>query len=305
MRRGPFVSLVLNLVALVAVSTQTLADGPYQADVESWRKHREAQLRADDGWLTVCGLHWLSSGQTRLGSDPSNDIVLPTHAPAYVGTLELNDRSATFAIAPGVTLLRNGKPFSGGEIHSDHGPSPDTLAVGDVKLILLERGPRFAFRVKDNKSLFRTNFAGLKWYPVREDWRFQARFIPFDTPTTLKMNNIIGESESSPSPGYVEFDRDGKTYKLQAIENKDGSLWFVFRDKTSGRTTHGGARQLDAPRPQNGSVLLDFNKARNLPCAYIPYATCPLAPPQNRLGLAVEAGEQKYEPSNVAQAVAR
>ena len=70
----------------------------------------------------------------------------------------------------------------------------------------------------------------------------------------------------------------------------------MFRDSTSGRTTHGGARQLYADAPKGDSVVLDFNKATNLPCAYIPYATCPLAPPQNRLSLAIEAGELKYEP---------
>ena len=99
------------------------------------------------------------------------------------------------------------------------------------------------------------------------------------------------------SPGYVVFDRDGKTYKLQAASESDGSLWLVFRDGTSGRTTHGGARQLVVPAPRGDTVVLDFNKTVNLPCAYIPFATCPLAPPQNRLGLAITAGELKYEPT--------
>jgi uncharacterized protein (DUF1684 family) len=86
-------------------------------------------------------------------------------------------------------------------------------------------------------------------------------------------------------------------YQLQAAGQKNGSLWFVFRDGTSGRTTHGGARQLYADPPRGGLVELDFNKAVNLPCAYTPYATCPLAPRQNRLELAIEAGELKYEPA--------
>src|SRR5262249_13967193 len=131
---------------------------------------------------------------------------------------------------------------------------------------------------------------------TRADWRIEGRFIPFAAPTKLVMDTIVGETDQAPSPGHVEFERDGKTYKLQAIAQKDGSLWFVFRDRTSGRTTHGGARQLSASAPRNGVVVLDFNKACNLPCAYIPYASCPIAPPQNRLGLAVEAGELKNEP---------
>ena len=105
----------------------------------------------------------------------------------------------------------------------------------------------------------------------------------------------MGEQEITESPGFVTFERGGKTYKLQAASEPDGSLWFVFRDGTSGRTTHGGARQLVTPAPAGDSVVLDFNKATNLPCAYIPFATCPLAPPQNRLGLPITAGELKYE----------
>ena len=119
--------------------------------------------------------------------------------------------------------------------------------------------------------------------------------MPYAVPTKLKMDNIVGESETLDSPGYVTFELAGKTYRLQAAAQRNGSLWFVFRDGTSGRTTHGGARQLYADPPQGSSVVLDFNKAVNLPCAYIPYATCPLAPPQNRLKLAIEAGELKYE----------
>ena len=110
----------------------------------------------------------------------------------------------------------------------------------------------------------------------------------------------MGEIETVESPGYVSFKRDGKTFRLDAAASKNGTLWFVFRDGTSGRTTAGGARQLYADPPQGGRVLLDFNKAVNLPCAYIPYATCPLAPPQNRLSLAIEAGELKYEPRSEA-----
>jgi uncharacterized protein (DUF1684 family) len=161
---------------------------------------------------------------------------------------------------------------------------------------LLKRGQRLALRIKDNRSPIRANFAGLRWYPVREDWRIEGRFVPCPTATKLVMDTIIGETEEVESPGYVSFEVAGKEYSLQAAKTKDGSLWFVFRDGTSGRTTHAGARQLNAEAPRGDRVILDFNKAVNLPCAYIPYATCPLAPPANRLGLAVEAGELSQKP---------
>jgi uncharacterized protein (DUF1684 family) len=292
--------IVLGSALLLALGTYlgsaAVMSPPYKYGIERWREKREADLKAEDGWLTVSGLFWLRPGETRIGSDPSNDILLPPHAPASVGTVTLREGGVYFQAAPGVMVTRDHKPFESGEIHSDADAHPDTLAVGDVKLILLKRGQRLALRLKDNRSPLRKDFAGLKWYPVNVDWQIEARFVAYPTPTKLVMDTIVGETEVEESPSYVTFERGGKEYRLQAAKVKDGRLWFVFRDKTSGRTTHGGARQLYADPPKGDVVVLDFNKAANLPCAYIPYATCPLAPPQNRLTLAIEAGELKYEP---------
>jgi len=298
MQRGGLTSAILLVLLAWLVSGRLSAHGgePHHHEVERWRQKHEAELKADDGWLTVSGLFWLRPGETRIGSDPSNDVLLPVHAPNSVGTLSLHDGKAVFRTAPGVAVTRNGQPFDLGAIQSDADEHrPDVLAVGDVKLILLKRGVRFALRLKDNRSPFRARFAGLRWYPIREEWRIEAKFVPFATTTSLIMDTIVGETEVEQSPGYVTFEHGGKSYRLQAAGMKDGSLWFVFRDGTSGRTTHGGARQLYADPPRDGVVVLDFNKAVNLPCAYVPYATCPLAPPQNRLSLAIEAGELKYE----------
>jgi uncharacterized protein len=284
------------LLLLCLASSAAVGDDSYRDEIENWRQKRLDSLKADDGWLTVSGLFWLKPGTTKIGSDPENDVLLPARTPGSLGTLEFVDGKALFQCNAGARVTRNGTPFEGGEIHSDAGGNADTLAVGDVKLILLKRGERFALRLKDNQSLFRTSFAGLRWYPAREDWRIEARFVAYPAPARLVMDTIVGGSDAAESPGYVEFERDGKVYKLSAIGQKDGSLWFVFRDRTSGRTTHGGGGWVGDEAAPNGVVVLDFNKATNLPCAYIPYATCPLAPPQNRLSLPIEAGELKYEP---------
>jgi uncharacterized protein (DUF1684 family) len=289
-----FLGLVVLLLGLG--STSALADDQYREATERWRRQRAAGLKADDGWLTVTGLYWLRAGENRIGSESANDLLLPARMPGSLGTIELAEGKVWFRAAAGVTVTRNGVPFARGQLHSDADDDPDTLAVGDVKLILLKRGDRYAVRTKDNQSPLRASFAGLAWYPVREEWRIQAEFVDFRAPTKLKMDTIVGETETTESPGYASFERGGKAYRLQAALEKDGSLWFVFRDGTSGRTTHGGARQLRAEKPRGGVVELDFNKAVNLPCAYIPYATCPLAPKQNRLDLAIEAGELRYEP---------
>jgi uncharacterized protein (DUF1684 family) len=298
MHRDAATLILLGLLAAGLGAAASAADAETDAQsIARWRQRREASLKADDGWLTVCGLSWLRPGDTTIGSDPSNEVVLPAHAPSVVGVLTLDATGhVSFHHRQGVAVTRNGQRFNGGEIHSDADEHPDTLAVGDVRLILLKRGERMALRIKDNRSPARARFAGLRWYPPDETWQVRARFVDFPTPKTLTFDTIVGEREALPSPGYAVFERGGKEYRLQAAREKSGALWFVFRDATSGRTTHGGARQLTVDPPIGEGIILDFNKAVNLPCAYIPYATCPLAPPQNRLGLAIEAGEKTYEP---------
>ena len=198
-----------------------------------------------------------------------------------------------------------GKPFTGGEVRSDAcGRTPDALAVGDLRLILIKRGNRFAVRLKDNASEIRRNFTGLRWFPYDGSWVVRARFVGDLSPTPFAFDTIVGEEDRHESPGYAEFERDGKIYRLRAV-TEGNRLWFVFRDATSGRTTAGNARQLYADPPKDGFVTLDFNRTLNLPCAYIPYATCPIAPKENRLPVPVTAGELKYEtkpPANSAGA---
>lgn len=292
--RGHLGKVVAGL-ALVSIPAAGVA-GDYRSGVENWRRQREASLRAEDGWLSVAGLYWLRPGDTRLGSDPASDVLLPSHAPGSVGVLSLGpDGRATFRPSLEVRVTVKGQEFTAGQVRSDaDAGGPDVLAIGDLRLVLIKRGARLAIRLKDNRSEARRRFTGLKWFPVSEDWKVTARFVPHASPTPLEFDTVIGEHEALESPGDVEFTRDGKTYRLRAAREGD-SLWFVFRDATSGRTTYGGARQLYAEMPRDGVVVLDFNKAMNLPCAYTPFATCPLAPPQNRLSLAVTAGEMKYE----------
>ena len=73
--------------------------------------------------------------------------------------------------------------------------------MGDIRLLLLKRGERRALRIKDNRSPIRPEFAGLRWYPVREDWRIPAKFVAYPGPTKLVMDTIVGETEILESPG--------------------------------------------------------------------------------------------------------
>jgi uncharacterized protein (DUF1684 family) len=288
-------------VLLLLLSAATAAGQPaggYQKTIAEWRALQEAKLKADDGWLTVVGLHWLKEGENRVGSNASFEVPLPKAAPDRVGTITVKGGKVRFKPAAAVAVSLNGKPAVEAELKSDAEPKYDVLAVGKVKFFVIKREDKFGVRVKDNDSAARKEFSGLRWYPVDPSWRIQAKFIPWDKPHPLTFDTTVGVKERDESPGYVSFQRSGKRFTMEPVV--DGKqLWFVMRDSTSGKTTYAASRFLYADLPKggiqkSGVVEIDFNRAENPPCVFTDFATCPLPPAQNRLRLEVTAGEQMY-----------
>ncbi|MGI8741973.1 MAG: DUF1684 domain-containing protein [Bryobacteraceae bacterium] len=258
----------------------------YDQDIETWRQTREASLKADDGWLTVAGLFWLHEGENTVGSDPASAIVLP-RGPSRFGVFEFHGGKTSFRPA---SLVAGDAPMM---FHTDTSSEPEQVRSGDFTMFVIHRGSRYAVRLKDKQSEFRKSFTGLHWYPVRADYRIVAKWVPYPEPKTMAVPNILGETTQEPSPGYAEFELHGKQYQLHPVlEGKQ--LFFIFRDLTSGKETYPPGRFLYSDLPAGGHVILDFNKAYNPPCAFTPYATCPLPPPQNRLAARIEAGELNY-----------
>jgi uncharacterized protein (DUF1684 family) len=264
---------------------------PYQAEIESWRRRMEASLRADRGWLTLAGLFWLNEGANRFGTSPDNEIMLPGEsAPAHAGSLVFHAGTVTLhaAAASGVTV--NGQPATVVRLRSDADAAPDLVAVGDLTMLVIQRGKRHAIRMWDRRSPARAAFAGRHWRPVNEAYRLTARFMPHDPPRTVPVPNILGETEQRLSPGYAIFSINGQEHSLDAVTEGD-ELFFIFRDQTAGDSSYPAGRFLKAALPQNGQITLDFNRAYSPPCAFTAFATCPLPPPRNHLPLRIEAGE--------------
>lgn len=283
-------SIGLLMTALLAAT----AASTYQASVESWRRERETRLRAPDGWLTVAGLFWLKDGENRAGSNPSSEIVLPERrAPALMGIFDFHDGKTGFRAAGGAHVAVNGKPVLTATLKSDADGRPDMLQCGDFTMFVIKRGPRFGIRLRDLHSPMREQFHALTWYPIKEQYRVVAKFVPYGHPQKLAITNVLGQTEPEASPGYAVFQLMGHTYRLDPVTEGD-HLFFIFRDLTSAKTTYGAGRFLYADPPREGKVILDFNKAENPPCAFTPYATCPLPPRQNRLQVKIEAGEMRY-----------
>ncbi len=279
---------------LGAATIMAAADASYPASIATWRQTREERLKAPDGWLTVAGLFWLKEGENRVGSDASYEIALPAgRAPSRVGIFDFHAGKTSFRVASGAHVYVNGKPIVTAELKPDSAGKPDMLQIGDFTMFVIHRGDRYAIRMRDQQSQMRREFKGLHWYPVQEKYRVAARFVSYEQPKKIPIPNILGETEMQPSPGYAEFELMGKPYRLEPVLEGD-QLFFIFRDATAGKSTYGSGRFLYSDLPKDGKITLDFNKAYNPPCAFTPFATCPLPPKQNRLAIAIEAGELKY-----------
>ncbi|MEB1530619.1 DUF1684 domain-containing protein [Xanthomonas sp. WHRI 7945] len=301
---GRTTALLVALLALGACGKQApapaapaLADKAFLADQQRWREQRRQELQAPDGWTSLVGLHWLELKEHYIGSGPGSGIRLAV-GPARMALVSRVDGQVFLTPEPGAALRMDGKPLQRRtRLYSDHDATPSVVEFDDGKgkLSLIARGGRYALRVKHADAPTRLGFAGLSDWPPAESWRIRGRFVPNAPGKTLPIVDIIGVTTDSPNAGALEFERDGKRLRLEAIGEPGRPLFVVFADRTSGRGSYPAGRFLDVPAPDaDGSVVLDFNRAYNPPCAFTPFATCPLPPPENRLDLAVEAGEKSY-----------
>lgn len=268
----------------------------HRAEVDAWFADRVARLTQPDGWLSLVGLHWLEPGTQSLGLADDNALVLAV-GPAHLGRITLADGTVQFAPADEVAVSVDGKPGTGHvTLLPDSKGEPTVLgfAEGRASLVLIERSGRMALRVRDAQAPTRTGFKGITRYPVDIGWRFDARFEPHPPGQTLPIASVINTLDDMVNPGVVVFQKDGKEYRLEAVDEGDGRLFLIFGDHSNGRETYGAGRFLYAgPVDANGHTVVDFNESYNPPCAFNAYSTCPLPPPENRLDLTIGAGERK------------
>ena len=267
----------------------------YEHEIAAWRQDRDKGLRDENGWLTLVGLYWLDEGENPFGSDARNKVILPEgKGPAVAGTLVRHGKEVEVRAAPGADVTADGKPVTQPLVLSGDGKgNPTVLHMGSVSFFVIQRGDKVGIRMKDSQSPALAAFRGLDYFPLQPSWRVEARFEPYTPAKKIPIANVLGQVSDEESPGAVVFDRQGKTYRLDALKGDDkGSLFLIFADQTNGKETYGAGRFLDADPPKDGKVVVDFNTAYNPPCAFTAYATCPLPPPQNRLAVAVMAGEK-------------
>ena len=292
---------LLASAALIACSPVT-DKAAHRAEVEDWHAKRIARLTSETGWLTLVGLYWFKPGENSFGRAPSNALVLDHAAlPDTLGSFNLAEGRVHFIARPGAEVTHDGQPVSSLALESDASEQgPTVLAAGTLQFFVIERSGRIGLRVRDTQNPQRLGFKGIERYPVDPGWVYDAEWVPYDPPRPIKIGTIIGTVEEMPAWGQLRFRRGLTTYALDAVLEVPGDteLFVMFKDATSGRGTYGAGRFLYIPIPKDptkpGTVRVDFNRAYNPPCAFSGFATCPLPPPQNRLPLAVTAGEKDY-----------
>jgi len=293
----------LSIVVTLLISLTACAQAPvpvdpaYAAEVEEWRSGRLERLTADDGWLTLTGLYWLEEGENTFGSAEDNPVVIPDGSvPGVAGQLVIgSDRVVTAKAGEGAEVYVNGERLTEAKLKTDATGQPDVITAGRIQFYIIEREGRLAARVKDPEATTLTGFAGIEHFPISESFRVEARLEAYEEPKEVAVPTVLGQDTTYTAPGVLHFAIGGVEHSLEPYLSgpENESYFLIFRDATSAVTTYGAGRFLYASAAsEDGTTVLDFNLAYNPPCAFTPYATCPLPPPQNWLQTSIEAGEK-------------
>lgn len=241
----------------------------FEAAWDEWHREREVYYGDPLGWVSLTGLYWLTDEFTSVADLPGRWRA-DSHA-VYVEGIDGTDKLQPVEGAPGLLV-----------------------EAGDRRIEVIRRTGSVALRVHDPKSPHLQSYLGIPAYAPDERWRVPGRFTAHPQPEVVTTGAVVeGLEHHHSAVGVVDFELAGAALRLVAFGRPDGSLHVLFTDATSGVTTYPAARALTVEEPDaDGAVSLDFNRASNLPCAFTDYATCPVAPAENRLAVAVEAGEK-------------
>jgi len=291
--------LALILAAAGAVVARAAAPGTpaYRQSVETFRAEYQKELLADDGYLTLCGLFFLEEGENSLGSAPDDVVRLGADlVPAHAGSVFVEKGSYRFVLRGGLTATLDGRALSASPMRisiPEIEQRADRFSLGRIQFWIHMSGARPAIRVRDPQCHVRRSFTSLKWFDIDPRWEFHGTLSAFPAPREIDIVNIRGDQARAQSPGTVRVSIEGTAYELlPVVDGKD--LMIYFTDATAGVQTYKAVRFVKAEKQGDGTFLVDFNKAYNPPCAYSDYTTCPFPPRQNRLPVAIEAGERTY-----------
>ncbi|CDO09118.1 DUF1684 domain-containing protein [Mycolicibacterium cosmeticum] len=256
----------------MTLSTDVTDAGTFEALWNQWHAERERYYGDPLGWVSLTGLYWLTDEFETVADLPGRWRA--DDAGVYVEGVAGTERLEPVEGAPGLLV-----------------------EDGDRRIEVIRRTGSVALRVHDPKSPYLTAYQGIPTFAPDPRWQVAGTFTAFAQPRTVTTGAVVeGLEHHHNAVGVIDFEWEGTTQHLVAFAGAGGTadgLQVLFTDATSGVTTYPGVRSLAVPAPgADGVVTLDFNRAANLPCAFTDFATCPVAPAENRLTFAVEAGEQ-------------
>ena len=148
----------------------------------------------------------------------------------------------------------------------------------------------------------RAAFTGLLYFAVDLTYRVPALLKEDRSgpPLILELQTSTDAPRKMRRVGTLNFTLQGAQYTLTAFNDIDAAdlnrLFVPFGDLTSGHDTYGGGRYIELDRTPTGFYDLDFNRAYHPYCLYSPTYECPVPPKENRLAVAIRAGEKLAAP---------
>lgn len=259
----------------------------FEQQWKQWHTEHEQRRAAPHGFLAITGLHWLNGTPQRFSDAP--------------GSWATGPAGVTVTLAEGEQLTVDGTAVTGTHRFGVLPERADVkVASGDAVLEVARRGGFDILRPRHPANPRLAAYPGTPAYEPTEKWVVAGRYVAFDEPREVTVGAAVeGLEHVYTAPGRIDFEVGGTPLSLTVFNgDTPDTLFVLFTDATSGVTTYPANRSLAIAAPDpDGGVVLDFNRATNLPCAYTEFATCPLPPAENRLPVAVEAGEQSPAPA--------
>lgn len=267
-------------------------EAAYVKAIKEWQHSRLERLKSETGWLNLAGLFWLEEGENSFGSDPANDIVFPEKAEAFCGTVTLKEGKVFLLASAGVNITCEDTLVTRLVLNDDHSDNTTHLEQGDLAWYIVKRGEKYGIRLRDYQHPRINKLDHIPCYPIQTSYVVEATLKPFEEPRTMTLATPVeGFTEDYQCPGELHFKIKKKDLVLYPFASGDG-YFLIIADETTGLDTYGAGRYMYSVPDSSGRIILDFNKAYNPPCAFSPFATCPMPPRENFLPVAIKAGEK-------------
>ncbi len=266
----------------------------YREEIASWKKARMEELKSEKGWLNLAGLFWLNESKQSFGGAITDVIRFPIPSfPAGVGYYERKGNIVMQVIDKNVNIKVNQVVQKEVVVFHPDSMQQPVISFASYRWTLIKREEKIGIRFRNLEHPAVKALKEIPCFAIDTFFRVKAKLIRPILQTKIPIDNVLGQTTMQFSPGKLLFSINGNQYTLDAL-TEENKLFIIFGDATSGKATYPAGRFLYATMPgDDGMTVLDFNKSFNPPCAFTPFATCPLPPTQNILPIAITAGEQK------------